>query len=170
VAVVVERKQITVSGVADGPHVYPISAANILNYDVGFAAKEVRRSCPPGRFVDVRVCRVSRITILVNKVPETVRLKIEDFGSSTVSCTDRSLVKVVKCGRARLVEIGGVQVDKIVAGGLCCACEDMIRAVDHDNREIFNSVNSPAIVLWIDEWACRTPLKATREPTCISGS
>jgi hypothetical protein len=137
---------------------------------VGFATKEVRRSYPPGRVIDVRVCRVSRITILVNKVPETVRLKIEDFGSSTVSCTDRSLVKVVKCGRVRLVEIGEDQVDKIIAGGLCCTSEDMIRAVDHDNRGIFISVNSPAIVLWIDKWACRTPLKATREPTCIPGS
>jgi hypothetical protein len=40
-AIVVGRKGVAVGGIANGPHVDPVAAANVFSNDAGFAAEKV---------------------------------------------------------------------------------------------------------------------------------
>ena len=150
-AVVIGREEITVGRVADGPHVYPVSAANVLGDDGGHSAEEVSGRGPAGGVADVGVRRICSIAILVDEVPELLWSKVEDLGGSTVACADGSLVQIVESGRIRLVEVGEAQIHQIVARAGSGTREDMIRAIVLDDRGIFERSQVTAIRFGPDE-------------------
>ena len=150
-----------IGSVANHPHVYPVTTADILSDDAGRAAEEVLWSTPSGRIADVLVGGVGTIAILEDEVPKVLWRKEEDLRSSAVACADRSLVKVVECGRVGLSEIAEAKVDEVITCRDCCAGEDMIEAVVVDNRGVFDPSYVPAIVLRTDKHTARAPFETT---------
>jgi hypothetical protein len=47
-AIVVGRKEVAVGGIANGPHVDPVAAANVFSNDAGFAVEKVGWGSSPG--------------------------------------------------------------------------------------------------------------------------
>ena len=147
VPVVIRKEEVAVCGIADRPHVDPVSAPNILDYYAGLGGEEVCWSRPASRVVDILVRGVGGIAILENQVPETLRFEEEHFGSRPVAGANSTLIKVVEWSGVCLVEIGEVQVDKAVTGFLRCAREDMICAVYFNDRRIFDACDTTRVIL-----------------------
>ena len=159
-AVVVGGEEVAVLEVADDPHVHPVAVADILRDDGRGAVVEVLRRTPAGRVVDVGIGRIGSVAVLEDQVPQILRLEKEYLRGGAVAGADGGLVEVVELGRIRLAEVLEVEVDQAVARGLRRAGEDMVRAIDFDDRRIFDRGEGPAVVLRGNENAARIPCKA----------
>lgn len=95
--IIVARKQVACCSVADRPHVDPVPAAYVVGDEVGLVSVEGGRCGPPGNVADVWVGGVCCVAVLVDQVPELLRLKEEDFRGGAVAGADGGLVEVVKC-------------------------------------------------------------------------
>lgn len=118
-----------VCGIANNPHIDPVTIANVLLDNVRLGRVKVLRSAPASRVADVLVGRVGSIAILVDQIPEALRLKEENLRGGTVAFADRSLVQIVKLCIACFFNIREGQVNEIVAGLLGCAGKNVIRAI-----------------------------------------
>lgn len=157
VTVVVGREEVAVGGVADDPHVNPVATANVLLDDVRLRGVEVLRGAPAVRVVDVLVGGVGSIAVLVNEVPQLLRSKVEDLGSSTVTGTDRGLVEVSELGVLSLGEIGEAEGHQVIARGGSRASKDVVFAVRLDDGRVLQGGDIATVILGSDNGTGRAP-------------
>jgi hypothetical protein len=135
-AVVVGREVIAVGGVANDPHVDPISAPDVLRNGSRSAGEEVLRGRPTAWVGNVGISGIGGVPILVDEIPEILGSEEEDLRGGTVTGTDGSGIEIVESGGLSLTEIGKAEIDEIVARGDCSTGEDVIFAVVEDDGRV----------------------------------
>ena len=151
-SVVVRGEEMAICSVANNPHIDPIATGEIISNDSRCTIEEVCRCGPAHGVTDVFVGRIGDIAVLVDKVPEIVGFKPEDFRSCTVACTNRRLVEVVEGRQVCFVEIFEAQVHHTVTACVaCCASKYVVGVIDVDYRRVLDSCNAPSIISRTDE-------------------
>jgi len=148
--IVIGGEEVTIGRVADHPHIYPVAAAYVARNDRRRATIESFGRTPALWITDVGVRGISGVTVLVNKIPNTLGGEVEDLGCGAISGADTRLVKVVLVSGGSLGKVSEIQVDEAVPGFLCCAREDVIDAIVINYRWVLDAGDIARIRFWRD--------------------
>lgn len=140
----------TVLLIANHPHIDPIALLRVRKPLLDERWRSIRVKYfgrrPPCRIAYILIRAVRRIPVLVDQIPQFLRLKVKDLWRCAVARANGRLIEVeegrVICGG----EVGEVEVDEAVAGFFGRTGKDVIRVVVLDYRGVFDPGDGAAVV------------------------